>query len=69
MQLLAPIELSGTEKLEEALTRFERGLLENSLRRHHGRINETAAALGITRHALRYRMQKLGMDVDQLFAQ
>lgn len=55
--------------LEEALAQFERKFIERVLRRHLGRINETASALGITRHALRYRMQKLGMDVDALIKQ
>lgn len=53
--------------LEEAVAQYERQLIERALRQHRGRINETAAALGITRHALRYRMQKLGMDVDAVF--
>ncbi len=53
--------------LEAAVADYERGLIEQALRQHRGKINDTAAALGITRHALRYRMQKLGMDVDEVF--
>jgi two-component system NtrC family response regulator len=53
--------------LEQALVAHERELIERALRKHRGRINDTAAALGITRHALRYRMQKLGMNVDEVF--
>ena len=53
--------------LEDAVAQFERELIEKALRQNRGRINETGAALGITRHALRYRMQKLGMDVDEVF--
>jgi DNA-binding NtrC family response regulator len=55
--------------LEDAMSQYERRFIERALRRHVGRINETAAELGITRHALRYRMQKLGMDVDEVFKQ
>jgi DNA-binding NtrC family response regulator len=62
----APEPASGGN-LEETLARYERGILERALRRHRGRIGDTATALGITRHALRYRMQKLGMDLDKLF--
>ncbi|MGD0017145.1 MAG: sigma-54 dependent transcriptional regulator [Verrucomicrobiia bacterium] len=64
---------AGTEEappgrnLEESLVNFERQQIERALQRYRGRINDTAAALGISRHALRYRMQKLGMDVDKLF--
>ena len=53
--------------LEESLVNFERQQIERALQQYRGRINDTAAALGISRHALRYRMQKLGMDVDKLF--
>ncbi len=63
----ASAEQVQSGNLEEMLTRYERSILERALRRHRGRINDTAATLGITRHALRYRMQKLGMDVDKLF--
>ncbi len=66
----SPPATGGAElpaNLEEAVADYERGLIERALRLHRGKINETAAALGITRHALRYRMQKLGMDVDAVF--
>ncbi len=52
--------------LSAAVTSFERDMIERALRRHHGRVNATAEALGISRHALRYRMQKLGMDIDRV---
>ncbi len=61
-------EMHEPANLEEAVARYERGLIERAVRRHHGRINETAGALGISRHALRYRMQKLGMNVDELLS-
>ncbi|MCX7915260.1 MAG: hypothetical protein N3A53_03020, partial [Verrucomicrobiae bacterium] len=60
-------EMTMPTNLEAAMAEYERHLIERALRQHRGRINETAAALGITRHALRYRMQKLGMDVDAVF--
>ncbi len=52
--------------IEEALAQYEGGLIENALRRHRGRITEAAQSLGISRHALRYRMQRLGMNVDEV---
>jgi two-component system NtrC family response regulator len=60
-------EVSQGRNLEEQLANFERRQIERALQRYRGRINDTAATLGISRHALRYRMQKLGMDVDKLF--
>jgi DNA-binding NtrC family response regulator len=60
-------ETSQGRNLEEMLVNFERRQIERTLQRCLGRINDTADALGISRHALRYRMQKLGMDVDKLF--
>ena len=60
-------EASLGNGLEEMLVNFEKRQIERALQRYRGRINDTASALGISRHALRYRMQKLGMDVDKLF--
>ncbi|NQU10088.1 sigma-54-dependent Fis family transcriptional regulator, partial [bacterium] len=51
--------------LEEAVAAYERALIERALQQNRGRIGETATALGISRHALRYRMQKLGMNVGE----
>lgn len=49
--------------LEEAVAEFERGLILAALDRHRS-VGRTAEALGISRHALRYRMQRLGLQPD-----
>jgi DNA-binding NtrC family response regulator len=56
-------ELLPDRPLEEALADFERRLIQAALERHRN-IGRTAEALGISRHALRYRMQRLGMLAD-----
>jgi DNA-binding NtrC family response regulator len=45
----------------EAVEAFERRLIESALHRSSGALSKAAEALNISRHALRYRMQKLGM--------
>jgi DNA-binding NtrC family response regulator len=49
--------------LEEALADYERRLITNALDRHRS-VGRTAEALGISRHALRYRLQRLGLQAD-----
>jgi DNA-binding NtrC family response regulator len=53
--------------LEETINQIERQLIEQALLENRGSMNKTAARLKISRHALRYRMQKLGMSVDEVF--
>jgi len=45
----------------QAVESFERLLIEKALRRCGGAFSKAAGHLNISRHALRYRMQKLGM--------
>jgi two-component system response regulator AtoC len=47
--------------LEEALADYERRLITAALERHRS-IGRAAEALGISRHALRYRLQRLGLQ-------
>ncbi len=49
--------------LEEALADYERRLITGALERHRN-MGRTAEALGISRHALRYRMQRLGLHAE-----
>jgi DNA-binding NtrC family response regulator len=49
--------------LEEAVAEYERRLITAALERHHS-MGRTAEALGISRHALRYRMQRLGLHAE-----
>lgn len=45
----------------ESTFRFQRELIEHALARAHGNIGHTATNLGLSRHALRHQMVKLGM--------
>lgn len=51
--------------LEEALADYERRLIMAALERHRS-VSRTAEALGISRHALRYRMQRLELHPEGL---
>jgi DNA-binding NtrC family response regulator len=46
---------------KEATKAYQSRLIEQTLLQHGGRKAESAAALGLTRHALRHQMSKLGM--------
>jgi DNA-binding NtrC family response regulator len=55
----------GFRSLEEALAEQERRWIVVALERHRT-MGQAAEALGISRHALRYRMQRLGLHADGL---
>jgi DNA-binding NtrC family response regulator len=46
---------------QDATAAFQARLLEGALRRHGGNLAAAAEALGMTRHALRHHMIKLGL--------
>jgi DNA-binding NtrC family response regulator len=50
-------------RFHEATERFQKSLIETALRDANGRHGRAAARLGLSRHALRHQMQKLGMAV------
>jgi DNA-binding NtrC family response regulator len=50
--------------LEEALGQYERELIQRALEQNRYNLTRTAAQLKITRHALRYRMQRLNMAAE-----
>jgi DNA-binding NtrC family response regulator len=60
--------LNGTLSLDETVANFERELINNLLEQNHFSLTKTAEQLKISRHALRYRMQRLnistGVDED-----
>jgi DNA-binding NtrC family response regulator len=60
---VAPVE---ARSLEEAVTAYERELIVSTLERNHYNINKTADQLRITRHALRYRMNRLNLSSEAL---
>jgi len=56
--------VSATSSLEEAMFGFERDLILARLEQNHYSLAKTADQLRITRHALRYRMQRLNINID-----
>ena len=61
--------LAADQPLDERVAEFERTLILNTLEQHHFNLTRTAEELKISRHALRYRMQRLhlpmGADKDE----
>jgi DNA-binding NtrC family response regulator len=52
------------ESLDEALARIERELITAALDQNNSSLTRAAERLKLTRHALRYRMQRLNMGTD-----
>jgi DNA-binding NtrC family response regulator len=52
---------AGNESLDERMADFERELISSMLETNHFNLSKTAEQLKISRHALRYRMQRLNM--------
>jgi two-component system, NtrC family, response regulator AtoC len=63
-QPISPLPTAQT--LDEAMSRFERELIIATLERHHFSLTKTADQLKISRHALRYRMSRLGVNTEAL---
>ncbi len=57
-------EGAGDLRFHEATDRFQKALIEKALREAGGRQGGAAARLGLSRHALRHQMQKLGMALS-----
>lgn len=53
------------DSLEKIMTDFERNLITNILEQNHFSLNKSADQLQITRHALRYRMQRLNIELRE----
>jgi DNA-binding NtrC family response regulator len=56
--------LTGIESLDEMMANFERELITTILEQHHFNLTKTAEQLKISRHALRYRMQRLNLSTE-----
>jgi DNA-binding NtrC family response regulator len=54
-------QLTGNQSLDELLASFERELINAMLERNNFSLTRTAEQLKISRHALRYRMQRLNI--------
>jgi DNA-binding NtrC family response regulator len=55
---------TGAESLDELVATFERDLVNTTLESHRYNLTKTADHLKISRHALRYRMQRLNINLD-----
>jgi len=56
--------VTGGQSLDELMAEFERQLIQNTLEQNRYNISKTAEQLKISRHALRYRMQRLNINLD-----
>ncbi|WP_132258773.1 sigma-54-dependent transcriptional regulator [Paucimonas lemoignei] len=63
MQLIKPVsvQLPGSPNIEDALASTERELMLNALREAGGHKGQAAERLGISRHAFKRRLQRLGI--------
>lgn len=59
--MAAPTSTGERLDFHDATAAFQRGLLQTALQRHRGSVSEAAADLGLSRHAMRHQMQKLGL--------
>jgi DNA-binding NtrC family response regulator len=56
-----PAVVAGDKSLDEIMADFERQLINSTLEQSRYNISRTADQLKISRHALRYRMQRLNI--------
>ncbi|HLX70297.1 MAG TPA: sigma 54-interacting transcriptional regulator, partial [Verrucomicrobiae bacterium] len=56
-------KVTGNESLDDLVTAFERQLIGEMLERNGFNLGKTAEQLKISRHALRYRMQRLNLTL------
>ncbi len=57
--------VTGKESLDEIVAQFERELITTLLGKNNFNLNKTAEQLKISRHALRYRMQRLNIQLPE----
>jgi DNA-binding NtrC family response regulator len=58
------IVISGNQSLDELMADFERQVILTTLEQNRYSISKTAEQLKISRHALRYRIQRLNISAD-----
>jgi DNA-binding NtrC family response regulator len=61
LQKIGHVPADANESLEAALERVERELIQNALEQNNFSLTRAAGQLKLTRHSLRYRMQRLNM--------
>ncbi|MSU32281.1 MAG: sigma-54-dependent Fis family transcriptional regulator [Pedosphaera sp.] len=59
-----PMDRSHSESLTDELIRFERDMILQALNSMDGSLEKAATLLGLSRHALRYRMNRLNLGSD-----
>jgi DNA-binding NtrC family response regulator len=57
------IAITGDKSLDELMSEFERQVINTTLEQNRYNISKTAEQLKISRHALRYRMQRLNISL------
>jgi DNA-binding NtrC family response regulator len=62
LQKTAPAQAAPDESLDDALARLERELINHALAQNDSSLTRTAEMLKLSRHSLRYRMQRLNMS-------
>jgi DNA-binding NtrC family response regulator len=63
LQKTAPTQVAPDESLDDALARLERELITRALTENDSNLTRAAEQLKLSRHSLRYRMQRLNMNV------
>jgi DNA-binding NtrC family response regulator len=58
------VSVTGSESLDELMADFERQLITTTLEQNRYNMSKSAELLKISRHALRYRMQRLNLSAD-----
>ena len=64
MHRAATPRTAGGESFEDLVNNFERELITAVLQQNHFSLNRTAEQLKMSRHSLRYRMQRLNIAAD-----
>jgi DNA-binding NtrC family response regulator len=59
--------LPTAQSLDEFMSNYEREIILTALEQNHFSLTKTADQLKISRHALRYRMQRLNINVENTF--
>jgi DNA-binding NtrC family response regulator len=63
LQKTPPAQVSADESLDDAVARIEQELINGALARYDFNLTRAAESLKLTRHSLRYRMQRLKMSL------
>jgi DNA-binding NtrC family response regulator len=65
LQKTYPAQVATDESLDDALARIEREIINGALAQHDFNLTRAAESLKLTRHSLRYRMQRLNMNLGE----